>query len=153
MRKRKTQPWMTAAEYGRTLDGLSVNIIVRDVARSLPFYTQVLALTALYSDDDFAALEGQGVRLQLHADHTYERMPWASPLRDPGKRGLGAEIRILAALHTWQDFGAAVGALGGGVLAANGAAPALLVGAAVIAVTVPLWVVGMRTTERIVVTV
>ena len=60
--------------------------------------------------------------------------------------------RILAALHTWQDFGAAVGALGGGVLAANGAAPALLVGAAMIAVTVPLWVVGMRTTERIAVT-
>ncbi|OLC19270.1 MAG: hypothetical protein AUH33_05965 [Chloroflexi bacterium 13_1_40CM_68_21] len=60
--------------------------------------------------------------------------------------------RILAALHTWQDFGAAVGALGGGVLAANGAAPALLLGAAMIAVTLPLWVVGMRTTERIPVT-
>jgi len=60
--------------------------------------------------------------------------------------------RILAALHTWQDFGAAVGALGGGVLAANGAAPALLVGAAMILVTLPLWAVGMRTTERIVVT-
>jgi MFS family permease len=57
--------------------------------------------------------------------------------------------RILAALHTWQDFGAAAGALGGGVLAANGAAPALLTGAAMIAVTVPLWVVGMRTTERV----
>jgi catechol 2,3-dioxygenase-like lactoylglutathione lyase family enzyme len=86
---------MTAADYGRTLGGLSVNLIVRDVTRSLPFYTQVLGLTELYADDDFAALEGQGVRLQLHADHTYERMPWAARLRDPGKRGLGAEIRIL----------------------------------------------------------
>src|SRR5207237_554310 len=35
------------------------------------------------------------VRLQLHADHAYEGMPWASRLRDPGKRGLGAELRIL----------------------------------------------------------
>ena len=86
---------MTAADYGRTLGGLSVNLIVRDVTRSLPFYTQVLGLTELYADDDFAALEGQGVRLQLHADHTYERMPWAARLRDPGRRGLGAEIRIL----------------------------------------------------------
>jgi catechol 2,3-dioxygenase-like lactoylglutathione lyase family enzyme len=86
---------MTAADYGRTLAGLSVNLIVRDITRSLPFYTQVLHLTELCSDDDFAALEGQGVRLQLHADHTYERMPWAARLRDQGKRGLGAEIRIL----------------------------------------------------------
>ena len=95
MKKRKTQPWMTAADYGRTLGGLSVNLIVRDVARSLTFYTGVLGLSALYSDGDFAALEGHGVRLQLHADHTYERMPWAERLQGLGKRGFGAEIRIL----------------------------------------------------------
>jgi len=47
--------------------------------------------------------------------------------------------RILAALHTWQDGGAAGGALLGGVLAAVGAAPALLVGAALLGVTLPLW--------------
>jgi catechol 2,3-dioxygenase-like lactoylglutathione lyase family enzyme len=86
---------MTAAEYGRTLSGLSVNLIVRDVARSIPFYTGVLQLRLLYSDGDFAAFEGDGVRLQLHADHTYARMPWASRLRDDSRRGLGAEIRIL----------------------------------------------------------
>ncbi len=88
-------PWMTAEEYGRTLAGLSVNLIVRDPGRSLSFYTDVLGLRVLYSDADFAALEGAGVKLQLHADHTYERMPWASRLAEPGKRGLGAEIRIL----------------------------------------------------------
>jgi catechol 2,3-dioxygenase-like lactoylglutathione lyase family enzyme len=88
---------MSAADYGRTLTGLTVNLIVRDIARSLPFYTRVLGLRPLYSDPDFAALEGEGVRLQLHADHTYERMPWASSgrLAAEGKRGLGAEIRIL----------------------------------------------------------
>ena len=32
---------------------------------------------------------------QLHADHTYERMPWAPRLAETGKRGLGAEVRIL----------------------------------------------------------
>ena len=52
--------------------------------------------------------------------------------------------RILAALHTWQDFGAAMGALAGGVLAAIGAAPALLIGAALLAFTLPLWWMGMR---------
>jgi catechol 2,3-dioxygenase-like lactoylglutathione lyase family enzyme len=95
VKKRKTQPWMTAAEYGRTLSGLSVNLIVRDVARSIPFYTDVLQLRLLYSDEDFAAFERDGARLQLHADHTYARMPWASRLSEDSRRGLGAEIRIL----------------------------------------------------------
>ncbi len=85
---------MSAADYGRTLSGLSV-VIVRDVARSVPFYTGVLELRLLYSDEDFAAFEGEGVRLQLHADHTHGHMPWASRLTDDAKRGLGAEIRIL----------------------------------------------------------
>jgi predicted MFS family arabinose efflux permease len=52
--------------------------------------------------------------------------------------------RILAALHTWQDGGAAGGALLGGVLAAVGAAPALLVGAALLGLTLPLWWAAMR---------
>ena len=47
--------------------------------------------------------------------------------------------RILAALHTWQDGGAATGALAGGILATLGAAPALLVGAGFLALTLPLW--------------
>ena len=86
---------MSAADYGRTLSGLSVNLIVRDVGRSVPFYTSVLELRLLYSDEDFAALERDGVKLQLHADHAYSGMPWASLLREDGRRGLGAEIRIL----------------------------------------------------------
>jgi catechol 2,3-dioxygenase-like lactoylglutathione lyase family enzyme len=86
---------MSAADYGRTLSGLSVNLIVRDVGRSVPFYTDVLELRLLYSDEDFAALEREGVQLQLHADHTYARMPWAAQLGDDSRRGLGAEIRIL----------------------------------------------------------
>jgi predicted MFS family arabinose efflux permease len=47
--------------------------------------------------------------------------------------------RILAALHTWQDGGAAAGALAGGILATLGAAPALLAGAGLLALTLPLW--------------
>jgi catechol 2,3-dioxygenase-like lactoylglutathione lyase family enzyme len=86
---------MSAADYGRTLSGLSVNLIVREIERSVPFYTEALGLRLLYSDEDFAALEREGVRLQLHADHTYAAMPWAGRLRDDSRRGLGAEIRIL----------------------------------------------------------
>jgi predicted MFS family arabinose efflux permease len=52
--------------------------------------------------------------------------------------------RVLAALHTWQDAGAAGGALLGGVLAVIGAAPALLIGAALLGLTLPLWRAATR---------
>ena len=93
--KRTGTPWMTPAEYGRSLTGLSVNLIVRDVAKSLPFYRDVLGMTVHYADADFAALEIAGAKVQLHADHTYEHQPWAPRLAETGKRGLGAEIRIM----------------------------------------------------------
>ena len=86
---------VSAADYGRSLDGLTLNLLVRDIARSLPFYTYVLGFRDLHHDPDFAALERDGVRLTLHADHTYAAQPWAPRLAEGGKRGLGAEIRIL----------------------------------------------------------
>lgn len=93
--KRTGTPWMTPTEYGRGLTGLSLNLIVRDVAKSLPFYRDVLGMTVHYADEDFAALEIAGAKVQLHADHTYEHQPWAPRLAELGKRGLGAEIRIM----------------------------------------------------------
>lgn len=94
-KKRTGEPWLSAAEYGRTLAGLSVNLIVREIARSLPFYTEVLAFRLLYSDADFAALEREGARLTLHADHAYAGVPWTARLAKAEKRGSGAELRIL----------------------------------------------------------
>ncbi len=95
MKKRSGEPWMSAAAYGRTLTGLSLNLLVRDVARSLSFYRDVLGFAILYSDPDFAALRRDATQLQLHADHTYESMPWAKELASGARRGLGAEVRIL----------------------------------------------------------
>lgn len=90
------QMWkVSAADYGRTLSGLTLNLLVRDIAKSLPFYTHVLQFRDLHHDPDFAALERDGIRLTLHADHTYAAQAWARRLGETGKRGLGAEIRIL----------------------------------------------------------
>ena len=94
-KKRTGEPWMPAREYGPTLIGLSVNLIVRDPRRSLPFYTEILGFRALYSDVDFAALERDGMRLMLHADHAYDGVPWIDRVAGAAKRGSGAEIRIL----------------------------------------------------------
>ena len=96
-RKRTGVPWMPAPEFARTLSGLTVNLLVRSVAASLPFYTDVLGLNLLYCDEDFAALEGPGRwHMMLHADHTLDHSPMEiARLADLGKRGTGAEIRIL----------------------------------------------------------
>ena len=89
------RPPLKADEYGRTLAGLSLNLIVRDIARSVPFYTDVLGFRALHQTADYAALERDGATIQLHADRTYARQPWGSRLREGGKRGFGVEIRLL----------------------------------------------------------
>jgi catechol 2,3-dioxygenase-like lactoylglutathione lyase family enzyme len=96
-RKRTGPPWMPAPDFARLLTGLSVNLLVRDVPASLPFYTEVLGLKLLYGDEDFAALKApEGWHMMLHADHTLDHSPTETArLVEPGKRGTGAEIRIL----------------------------------------------------------
>lgn len=66
----------------------------------------------------------------------------ASPMHRP---------RVLAVFHTWQDGGAALGALAGGAFAVIGTAFALTVAAAVMLVTVPLWLYA-RSPSRVAVT-
>ena len=56
MKKRTGDPWMPAPTYGRTLSGLTVNLVVRDVARAVDFARVVLAAEIVYADPDFAVL-------------------------------------------------------------------------------------------------
>ena len=88
---------MPAPEFARTLGSLGLNLLVPSIEQSLPFYVDVLQLKKLYSDPDFAALEGPGGwRMMLHADHTLDHSATETArLSAPGKRGTGAEIRIL----------------------------------------------------------
>ena len=113
MKKRTGTPWMASDAYGKTLAGLSLNLIVRDVRKSVPFYRDVLGMTVHYSDLDMAALQLGSTQIVLHADHTYDEQPWAPRLAETGKRGLGAELRILgidpdAAERRAKDAGATV---------------------------------------------
>ena len=86
---------MSADEYGRTLAGMTLNLIIHDVARSIPFYVDVLGFRVLHQTDDYAALERDGATIQLHTDRTYTRQPWGPRLAGAEKRGFGVEIRLL----------------------------------------------------------
>lgn len=94
MKLRTGDPWMPAPDYGRSLRGLTLNLLVRDVEAALPFYRDVLGADVVYSDPDFAVLRYGEVEWMLHADHTYDEHPLASTFGVEQKRGIGAELRL-----------------------------------------------------------
>jgi uncharacterized glyoxalase superfamily protein PhnB len=110
------EPWMTAPDYGRSLRGLSINLLVKEVPRAIAFAREVLGATLVYGDADFAVLRREGAEWMLHADHTYGNHPLLALTGDGALRGAGVEIR----LHDHDPDGAAAkaGSLGYTVLAA-----------------------------------
>ncbi|HIP79318.1 MAG TPA: hypothetical protein EYH07_12750, partial [Kiloniellaceae bacterium] len=57
----------SADAYGRSLKGFGVNILVRDVARSVAFLSEVLQVEAVYADRDFAVCRHNGHDWMLHS--------------------------------------------------------------------------------------
>jgi catechol 2,3-dioxygenase-like lactoylglutathione lyase family enzyme len=93
MKKHSGETWMPGDAYGRSLPVFTINLIVSSVARSVAFYRDVLGVTVVYFNEDFAALRLSGVDFMLHADHTYDHHAWHAPLLEGARRGLGAELR------------------------------------------------------------
>jgi len=91
---RTGEPWMPAPDYGRSLEGLTINLLVQDIASALPFYREVLAAKLVYSDPDIAVLRFDQVEWMLHADHTYDQHPLSQILRETPPRGVGAELHL-----------------------------------------------------------
>jgi len=85
---------MPAPDYGRSLRGLGVNLLVRDVAAAVPFHQEVLAAETVYVDLDIAVFRGFGGEWMLHADHTCLDHPLSGSLSADLHRGIGAELRL-----------------------------------------------------------
>lgn len=94
MKLRTGQPWMTGTDYGRTLSGLSVNLLVRRIEPAVHFARTVLDAEVVYADPDFAVLKAQGSQWMLHADHCYDRHPFRAALDADPPRGRGVELRV-----------------------------------------------------------
>ena len=93
-RLRTGEPWMPAPDYGRSLTGLGINLLVREIESALPFHTEVLGAEVVYSDADIAVLRRDGMEWMLHAHHTYDAHPWYPILTSDVPRGVGAELRL-----------------------------------------------------------
>ena len=95
MKKRTAEPWMSGAEYSATLAGITLNLLVRDIQRSVEFASQVLGAETMYADPDFAVLRNTAGEWCLHADHTYDHHALYAVLPAEGtRRGAGAEFRL-----------------------------------------------------------
>ncbi|MEX0808502.1 MAG: VOC family protein [Dongiaceae bacterium] len=92
------KPWMAPDDYGRSLSGLGINLLVRDVPRGVAFAKEVLLARVVYEDADFAVLRYEAGRTaaewMLHADHTYGSHPLLAMTGDNAIRGAGAEFRL-----------------------------------------------------------
>jgi len=94
MKSREGEPWMAADDYGRSLKGFGINLLVQDMDRALAFQTDVLQAEIIYSDPDFAVLRGYEAEWMLHADHTYRDHPLSGSLSPDIPRGVGVELRL-----------------------------------------------------------
>ena len=87
-------PWMSGPDYGRSLKGLGINLLVREIEPAVAFAREVLAAQVVHSDPDFAVLRTCAAEWMLHADHTYEDHPLHGSLDADLVRGIGAELRL-----------------------------------------------------------
>ena len=83
-----------APTFGRSLSGLGLNIVVRNVARTVGFLQQVFSMQAFRVSDKFAILRYGGQIFQLHADVTYAANPLLGLLPSLDARGAGVELRL-----------------------------------------------------------
>lgn len=83
-----------AATFGRSLRGMGLNLLVRDVRAHVAFLETVFEMAAHRVSGDFAIMEYHGQLFQLHSDGTYHSNPLQGLLPENPPRGAGIEIRL-----------------------------------------------------------
>lgn len=85
---------VTPEDFGRSLTGIGINIVVRDVKRLAAFLEAVFDMKTHRATADFAIMTYHGDIFQLHSDGTYAENPLLGLLPEAGARGAGLEIRL-----------------------------------------------------------
>ncbi len=87
---------VSAGDFGASLQGLGLNILVRDVRAEAAFLEVLFDMKAHRVSEDFAIMTYGDQVFQLHSDGTYHSHPLPSLLPEAGARGGGAEFRLYA---------------------------------------------------------
>lgn len=85
---------ISAEDFGASLRGLGVNLLVRDVAQELAFLDTVFGLKGHRISKDFAIVSYGAQVFQLHADGTYHSNPLLNLLPENPPRGAGIELHL-----------------------------------------------------------
>lgn len=85
---------VSPADFGKSLRGFGVNILVRDVRDTCAFLREVFGLGIHRLSDDFAIVSHGDQIFQLHSDGTYSAHPLLSLLPENPPRGTGIELRL-----------------------------------------------------------
>ena len=83
-----------AAEFGASLRGIGLNLLVRDVAAQCKFLRSVFGIVAHQQTVDFAILTYGDQVFQIHSDGTYHSNPLLGLVPETPPRGGGIEIRL-----------------------------------------------------------
>jgi catechol 2,3-dioxygenase-like lactoylglutathione lyase family enzyme len=86
--------FMPADAFGRSLSGFGVNMLVSDVAATLAFLREVLAVTVVHGEPDFAVCRHGEHIWMLHSDASYHSNPLLALTGDGAIRGAGLELRL-----------------------------------------------------------
>ena len=92
--KRTGDPFMPPPEYGRSLTGFMLNILVQDMEKAVEFHREVLGVEIIYTDPDITIVAWQGQQWMIHSDHTYDKHPLYQRVHSVTVRGIGAEFRL-----------------------------------------------------------
>jgi catechol 2,3-dioxygenase-like lactoylglutathione lyase family enzyme len=83
----------SAPEYGHTLRGFGINLIVKDLERALHFSTYVLGSKVLFRTDVFAAMRLGSADFMFHMPQSYRGNELHATLVSDAPRGVGVELR------------------------------------------------------------
>ena len=83
-----------ADQFGHSLKGIGLNLLVRDVPAECAFLETVFGMSSHQVTSDFAIVTYGSQVFQLHADGTYHSNPLLSLLPEQPPRGAGIEIRL-----------------------------------------------------------
>lgn len=85
---------ISAEDFGASLRGIGLNILVSDVIERTAFLCEVFGMKAHRLNADFAIMSYDDQVFQLHADETYHSNPLLGLLPENPPRGAGIELRL-----------------------------------------------------------
>lgn len=85
---------ISGADFGRSLKGMGLNLLVTDVEQSAKFLCDVFGMKAYQPTKDFAIMTYGAEVFQLHHDRTFASHPLLGLVPESPPRGAGIEIRL-----------------------------------------------------------